>query len=347
MRVWEKRCKRVCIAVLLTAVILRAAGSGSLAAAGQQGAELLRNRSFAAFLLYLQTGRRISLPSESDPTEPAPTETVPPTAPAETEAAEESQPAEPFAARVFSPEEAADIQVKYGGSYRPDIGALLARPVDLDFSGEEPRILIISTHATEAYAMEPGWEYTPTAEARTTDTNYNVVRVAEELTTILREAGIAVIHDTTLNDYPSYNGAYSQAASRIQSVLEEYPTIQMVIDVHRDAVADENGNQISMATVVNGEDTAQVMLVMGTDEGGLNHPDWEGNLSWALKIQKIMDERSPGLARALSLRTERFNEQMTPGSCLVEVGTAGDTLAEALTAVRLFGSALVEAIRGL
>ena len=345
VRAWKKRCKRMCAAVLVAAVILRGADSGILAAAGKAGAELLRSPGFGAFFLYLQTGRRAEVPS--GPSEPSPEATEPVQAETELPTVELRDPEENREVRRFSPEEAAELEVKYGGDYRPDLGELLARPVELDFSGEEPRVLIVSTHATEAYAMEAGWEYTPSSEARTLDTDYNVIRVGSRLAELLRAEGISVIHDTTLNDYPSYNGAYGQAASRIQSMLEQYPSIQMVIDVHRDAIADEEGNQIGTARTVNGVDCAQVMLVMGTDEGGLSHPDWEGNLSWALKIQKIMDEQAPGLARPLNLRTERFNENMTPGSILLEVGTAGDTLQEALTAVELFAGALITAMEGI
>ena len=346
MKSWDKRCKRACVGALLTAVLLRSIDSGALAMAAERGADLLKQPGVASFLLYLQTGRRVYLPAPAvqlaDP--PANEETAPAAFITETE----PDPTEgQRKRRVFDPADADGLEIKYGGEYRPDLGALIESPTELDFSGDAPRVLIISTHATEAYAMEPGWEYEESSEARTLDTDYNVVRVAEELAGILRQAGISVIHDTTLNDYPSYNGAYSQAASRIQSVLEQYPTIQMVIDVHRDAIADDDGNEVGTAATVNGQDTARIMLVMGTDEGGLSHPDWEGNLSWALKIQKIMEEQSPGLARPLNLRTERFNENMTPGSFLLEVGSAGDTLQQALTAIHLFGDALVEAIRGL
>lgn len=345
---WDKRVKRICTGVLLSATLLRAVNSGSMAAAERQGAALLRDRRFAAFLLYLQTGRQIpaaclaeevtpeSFPEPTKETAPVPTETTVP--------AEEL---EMRPRRVYTPEEGESLEVKYSGDYRPDLGELISRPTGLDFSGEEPRVLIISTHATEAYAMESGWEYNPTALARTTDTDYNVVRVAEELAEILRQGGIGVIHDSTLNDYPSYTGSYNQARERIWTILEEYPTIQMVIDVHRDAVEDEAGNQLGTARQVLGQDSAQVMLVMGTDEGGMNHPDWEDNLSWALKIQKTMEEEAPGLARPLNLRMERFNEDLTPGSCLLEVGTAGDTLQEALTAVDLFGNSLLTAIKDL
>ena len=348
MGTWDKRVKRVCAGALITAVLLRAAGSGTLAAAGRSGAELLRSRSFGAFLLYLQTGRRIPaacLAEELEPsaTDPAETETVP----TETEATAAAGRFTIGPRRAYTPEEGTSIEVKYGGDYRPDLGELIARPTGLDFSGEEPRVLIISTHATEAYAMEPGWEYSPTALARTTDTDYNVVRVAEALAEVLRQCGVSVIHDCTLNDYPSYTGSYNETRQRILDNLEQHPSIQMVIDVHRDAVEDEAGNQLGTAREILGRDSAQVMLVIGTDEGGMDHPDWEDNLSWALKIQKNLEEEAPGLARPLNLRIERFNEDLTPGSILLEVGTAGDTLREALTAVELFGQGLLTAMEDL
>ena len=349
MGTWDKRVKRVCAGALILAALLRAADSGTLAAAGREGAAWIQSRDFGAFLLYLQTGRRIPaacLAVEVEPftTAPPREETAPP------EETEETAAVSRFTIgprRVYTPEEGACLEVKYGGDYRPDLGELIARPTGLDFSGEEPRVLIISTHATEAYTMEPGWEYSPSALARTTDTDYNVVRVAEELAQTLRRGGVSVIHDTTLNDYPSYTGSYNETRQRILDNLEQYPSIQMVIDVHRDAVEDEAGNQLGTAREVLGQDSAQVMLVIGTDEGGMDHPDWEDNLSWALKIQKNLDEEAPGLARPLNLRIERFNEDLTPGSILLEVGTAGDTLREALTAVDLFGQGLLTAMEEL
>lgn len=108
----------------------------------------------------------------------------------------------------FEASEAESIEIKNGGTYEPDLGSLLEAPVNLDFSGEDPRVLIIHTHATESYTIEPGWEYTASSDYRTLDPEYNMIRVGEAMTRILEEAGIPVIHDTTLNDYPSYNGSY-------------------------------------------------------------------------------------------------------------------------------------------
>lgn len=347
MEVWRKRVRRVCVGVLLLALVLRVSGSSpqtSLASVP------VGSDSLTSFLLYLQTGR-VAKPAETlPPTEPAPATAPPteaPTVPEETTVFSfPTIPANPDPVH-FSAEDQELLEVKYGGDYRPDLGALLEQVVDLDFSGEEPRVLILHTHATEAYTMESGWEYIPSGDYRTLDTAYNMVRVGDEITRVLEEAGIPVLHDETLNDYPSYNGSYNKALTRIEQYLAEYPSIQMVIDVHRDAVEYEDGGQMATAATVGGRQSAQVMLVMGTDEGGLSHPGWQDNLAFALKLQVQLERDYPGLARPLSLRTERFNQHATPGSMLVEVGTAGNTLEEALIAGHCFAETLVGLIKGL
>lgn len=331
MELWRKRVRNTCVGVLLLALVLRLGGSGPVAASEELGYEA------AAFLLYLQTGRTAG-PEPTAQTIPATEEPEPYVFP--TAAPEE----EPLS---FSAGEAQSIEIKYGGEYRPDLGALLEAPVELDFSEDAPRILIIHTHATESYTQEPGWEYTASANYRTLDTGYNMIRVGDAMARVLEEAGISVIHDTTLNDYPSYNGSYDRTLQNIQSYLEAYPSIQMVIDVHRDAVELSDGSQMATDATVNGRHAAQVMLVMGTDEGGLYHPDWQENLSWALKLQVQMERLYPGLARPMSLCPERYNEHATKGSLLVEIGTAGDTLQKAIAAGEAFAQVLVSTIEGL
>ena len=120
----------------------------------------------------------------------------------------------------------------------------------------------------------------------------------------------------------------------------------MVLDVHRDAVEDRAGFPAALTANIDGEEYARLMLVVGTDEGGLPHPDWQENLANALKLQALLNRSAPGLCRDLDLRTERFNQHETPGSLLVEVGASGNTLAEALRSARILGNALVKLIRG-
>lgn len=262
----------------------------------------------------------------------------PPPAPAEPE---------PREALQFLPEEADAISIVGRCTYRVDKAALLQQPSGLDFSVSGPKILIVHTHSSEAYTQEAGWEYTPSDPLRTENAERSVIRVGEEIASVLNDAGIETLHDTALHDYPVYNGAYDRALSTIETYLQQYPSIQMVLDVHRDATQDKDGNPTDFTTLLDGEACAQVMLVIGTDEGGLPHPNWQENLANALKLQAVLNRQAPGLCRDLDLRTERFNEHLTPGSMLAEFGSTGNTLAEAIRAGRYFAEGLVTLIGGL
>ncbi len=246
----------------------------------------------------------------------------------------------------FTQADADGIAVGGKCTYSVDTLALLQQETRLDFDQEGPTVLIVHTHTSEAYTQEAGWEYEENDTARTQDPNYSVIRVGNELAETLENHGISVLHDTSFNDYPSYNGAYNRTLAKIEDWVELYPSIQMVIDVHRDAAADADGNPVSHTAEINGEPTAKLMLVMGTDEGGLSHPNWRENLSWGLKLQAVLNRMYPGLCRNLDLRTERFNQHVTAGSMLVEVGSSGNTLKQALAAARDLGEGLAALIAG-
>lgn len=263
-------------------------------------------------------------------------------APAEQET--EAEPVDP--PLVFSADEADAIGIVGACSYQPDKQALLTRPSALSLSDDGPAVLIVHTHSSEAYTMEAGFEYPESDALRTLDERYSVIRVGDEIADILTEAGISVLHDTQPNDYPNYNGAYERMRQTIEGYLAEYPSIQMVLDIHRDAAEDADGNPVALTAEADGEACAELMLVVGTDEGGLSHPDWQENLANALKIQTLLNRSAPGLCRNLNLRTERFNQHETPGSLLVEVGASGNTLAEALRSARILGQALAVFLRG-
>lgn len=247
---------------------------------------------------------------------------------------------------VFTEADGESIELAGGCSYWVDKQGLLEKPSGLDFDQDGPSVLIVHTHTCEAYTQEAGWEYDPSDTARTQDPDYSVVRVGAELAETLESRGVKVVHDGSVNDYPSFNTAYWTALERIEELLARYPTIQMVIDVHRDAAADNDGFPISRTATVNGEELAQLMLVVGTDEGGLEHPNWRDNLSWALKLQAVLNRNWPGLCRPLDLRTERFNQHATRGSLLVEVGASGNTLRQAIRSARILGDALADLIEG-
>ncbi len=209
---------------------------------------------------------------------------------------------------------------------------------------EGPQVLIVHTHGSEAYTMPPGQEYVPSGESRTTDSQFNVVRVGDEIAAVLEAAGLEVLHDAALHDYPEYSGAYGRSLETVERYLEEYPTIRFVLDVHRDAISDGDGSPYKVISNVEGRSAAQMSFVIGTDGGGLEHPQWRENLKFAAAVQQELAERYPTLMRPITVRNSRYNQHTTTGSLLVEMGAAGNSLDEALLSARLLGEALAEVI---
>ncbi|MEY8387607.1 stage II sporulation protein P [Oscillospiraceae bacterium 38-13] len=218
---------------------------------------------------------------------------------------------------------------------------LIQQPYAAALGGEDPQLLIIHTHGSEAYTPAPGTEIVWSGDYRTTDYRYNVVRVGDEMAEAFGAAGISVLHDRTLYDYPSYSGAYDRSLEAIRKYLEQYPSIRFVLDVHRDAIEDGQGNQYKAVSEIEGVGVpAQMSLVMGSDGSGLEHPDWLENLRLAAAVQQDILEHYPTLMRPVLLRNSRYNQHATTGSLLVEVGAAGNSPEEAVLAGRLFAERL-------
>lgn len=210
--------------------------------------------------------------------------------------------------------------------------------------GDEPKVLIIHTHASETYSSQNGTGLGKDGAYRTTDTDKNMVMIGEIMASHLKENGINTIHDQTLCDYPSYNSSYVKSLEVIESYLAKYPSIEFVFDIHRDAIAAEDGTPTKLTCKINGEETAQAMIVCGTDAMGLENPNWRENLILALKIQKNLENSYPGFMRPVNIRRERFNMHKTKGSLLFEVGTHGNTLEEAKRAVKILADGIARTI---
>lgn len=201
---------------------------------------------------------------------------------------------------------------------------------------EEPEVLVIHTHTTECFI---GDEMSGESE-RTTNESYNMCAVGDVICDNLESYGIHTVHDKTIHDYPSYQGSYTRALETIEKNLASYPSIKVVLDMHRDAYVYSDGSKLRVAQNINGKAAAQVMLVLGTDSMGLSHPEWMANLTFAAKIQSAAEIMYPGLMRPVNLRRERFNMHVTTGSLLLEIGSNGNTLDEA----KLAGEYVAKAI---
>ena len=225
-----------------------------------------------------------------------------------------------------------------------DGAALLGQDPAISLPEDGYQILIIHTHGTEAFTPDGDDQYEATADYRTTDPDHTIIRVGQALADALEDQGLRVLLDTGLYDWPSYNGSYSRCEQAIREHLAENPGIAMVIDLHRDALGDD---ELMWRPVSDGTDAAQIMFVVGTDEN-LDHPHWRDNLALAMSLQGIVEEKYPHLMRPTLLCPYRYNQQLTRGSLLLEIGAAGNTLAEAISAAELFadaaGPALLERV---
>ena len=221
----------------------------------------------------------------------------------------------------------------------------LQQPFAAHLSEDGPQILILHTHGSEAYTPAGDETIVWSGDHRTTDTRCNVVRVGDEMAEVFGQAGISVLHDRTLYDYPSYAGSYDRSLVAIQNYLKQYPSIRFILDVHRDAIEDGQGNQYKVVSAIDGEGTAaQLSIVVGSDGSGLTHPNWIENLRLAVAIQENILAKYPTLMRPVLLRNSRYNQHATTGSLLVEVGSAGNSPEEAVLAGRLFAERMTEVI---
>ena len=325
-----KRTLRFGAAVIACAAVARLGASGAF----RPISRWFTQPETQSLLLYLETGRKVrfspSLEEITVPVEETTAATVPET--------------EPPALPAFSAGDAALLDIRYNCSLRPDLEALLEKPLSWDLSGPEPKVLILHTHATESYTKQ-GEDYRESSAFRTLDEDYNMISIGARVAQLLREAGIEVIHDKTLHDYPSYNGSYTRARKTLRQQLKEHPGIQLVLDLHRDASGDLN-DQLKTAVTRDGTDYAGLMLVVGTDASGLRHPDWRENLALGLKLQALLEDTLPGITRPISFRSQRFNPDMTRGSLIVEVGAAGDSHQQALNSMEILAQAILSLSKG-
>ncbi len=230
--------------------------------------------------------------------------------------------------------------------YNVDIESMLCEMPNIDLSDKDnPQILIVHTHTSESYSSDRDYELTDTD--RTQDLRYNMVRVGEEMYKELSARGYNVIHDKTIHDYPSYTSSYKRCLDTITAYLKKYPSICAVFDIHRDAISDSDGNRTGLVAYVGEDECAQIMTVCGSDKNNLQFDSWEDNLRFAVKIQKYMEDKYPGLMRPINLRKERFNLHLTNGSLLFEIGTNGNSLKQAVNSIKYLADGIDNVCKSL
>lgn len=204
-------------------------------------------------------------------------------------------------------------------------------------------IIIYHTHTCESYTPTEANNYVASGNFRTVDLNYSVARVGTELTNNLNSLGFNVNHNTTYHDYPAYTGSYTRSLATIKEILAKSPTSEFIIDLHRDAIGSMSNYG---PTVKIGNDIgAQLMFVIGTDGGGLDHKDWLYNFKMAIKIQERANEMYPGLFKPIILRNSRYNQHVTKGACIIEVGATGNTLEQCNTSMKYLAKVIEEVMK--
>ena len=318
----HQRTQRFGAAVIAWALVLRLYAAGAL----ETVVTWLTQPNITAFVTYLETGRYVRFSASQGVFLEFSPESAAPFLPTE-------------AARpVFAPEDTSLTDLYYACDLRPDIQTLLEEPLDWDLADGKPAVLILHTHTTESYTQLHE-NYVETSDYRTLDEGYNMLSIGQRVQEILEENGIVVIQDRQLHDYPSYNGSYTDARKSIRQFLAENPTIRLVLDLHRDASGDPD-NQLRTLAEVEGQTSAQLMLVIGTNSSGLSHPDWEENMALGVKLHAQLERLAPGITRPIVLRSQRFNQDLSPGALLIEVGAAGNSHQEAITAARVLAQAI-------
>lgn len=315
------RCAYIGMAVILFSAALRLLVGG---------VDFLENPVAAQLLTYFYTGRRVNL---SGPETTLPTETEQPNS---------EKREDPLQLSLQ-----AGLSIEYKNQTLLDIPLekWLKQPLSWDLQGQKPCVLIVHSHATESYKNTG--QYEESDPYRTTDSLHNMVAIGEYLARLLEAGGVSVIHDKTLHDYPSYSEAYTNSRETVLSYLAKNPQISLVIDLHRDAVEGADGEQKGFTAVYNGKKTAMIELVVGTSAGGQAHPNWEKNAALAVKLQTALEQEAPGVCRPVLFRTSRYNQDLTQGALLVEIGAAGNTKEEAMAGAEVLAKTILKMTKGV
>lgn len=214
--------------------------------------------------------------------------------------------------------------------------------IDIELNSESPQVLIYHTHTTESFEPYSRDYYDKSFSCKSTDAEKNMIRVGNAICKQLEKNGIKTVHSTTIHDYPDYNSAYDLSYNTVSKILKKYPSIKVVLDIHRDAIEKENGLRLSPITEVNGKRAAQLMIISCADypDGSMGMPNYLENLTFACSLQSQIESDYPGLERPILFDYRNYNQSLSTGALLVEIGSHGNSLDEAVYTGKLFGKSL-------
>jgi stage II sporulation protein P len=193
-------------------------------------------------------------------------------------------------------------------------------------------VAIYHTHNAESYVPSQG-------QSKLEGHNGGVSVVGDEVTKVLEEKGIRVVHDLTIHDYPDFPTSYIHSAVTAQRLVKDNPNLSVLMDLHRDA-----GLPQKETAIVNGQTVARIMLIVGNSDQ-LPNPHWRDNYAFAQKIGHLLETHYPGVLKGVRLKDGRFNQHISKQAILVEVGSDKNTLEEAEGAGRCLGEVLAEIVK--
>lgn len=217
-----------------------------------------------------------------------------------------------------------------------------ALPFKLDKNSEQPQVLIYHTHTTESFEPYERDFYDSSFASKTTDMTKNIVSVGDNICKQLDKAGIAYVHDTLVHDYPSYNEAYASSRKTVQEILKQYPSIKICLDIHRDGIQRADGTRISPVAEIGGKKAAQIMIISGCDDGTMGMPNYLQNFRFASRLQSQIESDWKGLTRPVLFDYRHYNQDLTTGSLLIEVGSHGNSIEQAQYSGELIGQSIAK-----
>ena len=230
-----------------------------------------------------------------------------------------------------------------------DVAAQLKIKPDFTiYKNAKPQVLIVHTHATEGYFPKESDVYYNSWATRTTDNSKNTIAVGAVIAKRLNDAGIVTIHDKTQHDAQAYNGSYERARKTISSYLKKYPSIDVVLDIHRDAITYGDGTKLSPIVEIDGKKAAQIMIATGCNSGKItDHDNWIENFRFAIRLQQSCEKQYGKFARSMYFVSKKYNHDLTPGSLLIEMGSEANTLEQALYSAELLSNSLIPVLEDL